>query len=97
MQALRTEDAAVAYRLALTSDVRGAFNLAAEPTLDGPTLAAALGARLLTVPPAVVRAVMASAWHARLAPAEPALFDLVLQLPELDVTRARRELGWAPR
>ena len=84
----RTEDAAVAYRLALTSDVRGAFNLAAEPILDGPTLADALGARLLTVPPAVVRAVMATAWHARLAPAEPALFDLVLQLPELDVTRA---------
>lgn len=97
MQALRTEDAAVAYRLALSSDLRGAFNLAAEPILDGPTLAEALGARLLTVPPAAVRFALAAAWHARVAPAEPALFDLVLQLPELDVTRARRELGWTPR
>jgi nucleoside-diphosphate-sugar epimerase len=96
MQALRTEDAAIAYRLALTSDVRGAFNLAAEPILDGPTLAEALGARLVTVPPSVVRAVMATAWHARLAPAEPSLFDLVLQLPELDVARARAELAWTP-
>jgi UDP-glucose 4-epimerase len=97
MQALRTEDAAVAYRLALSSDVRGPFNLAAEPILDGPTLAEALGARLLTVPPATVRFALAAAWHTRLAPAEPGLFDLVLQLPELDVTRARRELGWTPR
>jgi nucleoside-diphosphate-sugar epimerase len=96
MQALRTEDAAGAYRLALTSDVRGAFNLAAEPILDGATLAEALSARLLVVPPTLVRAVMASAWHARLAPAEPALFDLVLGLPELDVTRARNELRWTP-
>jgi nucleoside-diphosphate-sugar epimerase len=97
MQALRTEDAAVAYRLALTSDVRGAFNLAAEPILDGPTLADAIGARLVTLPPAVVRAALATAWHTRTAPAEPGLFDLVLQLPELDVTRARTELGWTPR
>jgi nucleoside-diphosphate-sugar epimerase len=97
MQALRTEDAAVAYRLAIESDARGAFNLAADPVLDGPTLAGALGARLITVPPIVVRAALAAAWHARLVPAEPALFDLVLQIPELDATRARRELGWTPR
>ena len=97
MQALRTEDAAVAYRLALTSDVRGAFNLAADPLLDGPTLAAALDARLVTVPPAVVRAALAAAWHARLAPAEPALFDLVMRIPELDTTRAQVELGWRPQ
>lgn len=96
MQALRTEDAAVAYRLALTSDVRGAFNLAADPVLDGPTLAAALGARLVGVPAAVVRAALATAWHLRLAPAEPALFDLVMRIPELDTTRARVELGWRP-
>jgi UDP-glucose 4-epimerase len=97
MQALRTEDAAVAYRLALSSDVRGAFNLAADPVLDGRTLADALGARLVTVPAPIVRAALATAWHTRVVPAEPALFDLVLRLPELDASRARRELGWTPR
>jgi nucleoside-diphosphate-sugar epimerase len=95
-QALTTEDAAVAYRLAITRDVRGAFNLAAPPVLDGPRLAEALGARLAELPPTVVRAGLAIAWHLRLAPAEPGLFDLVLDLPQLDAGRARQELGWTP-
>ena len=97
MQALTTEDAADAYRLALIGDARGAFNLAAPPILDGPTLAAALDARLVTLPPAVVRAALAVGWHLRVAPAEPGLFDLVLALPELDASRAHDVLGWQPR
>jgi nucleoside-diphosphate-sugar epimerase len=95
-QALTTEDAAAAYRLAIVGDGRGPFNLAADPVIDGPRLAAALGARLVNLPPAVVRAALATAWHLRVAPAEPGLFDLVSTLPTLDVGRARRELGWSP-
>jgi nucleoside-diphosphate-sugar epimerase len=94
-QALTTEDAAAAYRLAVVGDARGAFNLAADPVLDGSRLAAVLGARLVEVPPPVVRAALAAAWHLRLAPAEPGLFDLVSTLPTLDAGRARRELGWS--
>jgi hypothetical protein len=30
-------------------------------------------------------------------PASPQLLDAVLQLPIMDVTRARDELGWTPR
>jgi UDP-glucose 4-epimerase len=96
-QALHTDDAAHAYRLAVMTDERGAFNLAADPVIDGPVLAEALGARLVSVPSAAVRGVLASAWHLRLAPAEPALFDLVRSLPELRTTRAQLELLWAPR
>ncbi len=96
MQALTTEDAADAYRLALLGDERGAFNLAAPPILDGEVLASVLGARLVLVPPQAVRAALAVAWHLRLAPAEPGLFDLVFELPELDASRAQRVLGWSP-
>jgi nucleoside-diphosphate-sugar epimerase len=96
MQALTTEAAAHAYRLAILGDERGAFNLAAEPVVTGQNLAQALGARLVTVPPALVRAALASAWHLRLAPAEPGLFDLVASLPQMDASRARRDLGWEP-
>jgi nucleoside-diphosphate-sugar epimerase len=96
-QALTTEDAAHAYRLAITGDVRGPFNLAAAPIVEGPNLAAALGAKLVEVPSPLVRAALASAWHLRLAPAEPGLFDLVRNLPELDTTRAQSVLGWSPR
>jgi nucleoside-diphosphate-sugar epimerase len=96
-QALTTEDAAHAFRLALTRDVHGPFNLAASPIVDGANLADVLGAKLVELPPALVRATLASAWHLRLAPAEPGLFDLVRELPELDVTRAHAALSWSAR
>ena len=95
-QALHTDDAAEAYRLALRSAVRGAFNLAADPVLDGPALAAVLEARFVPVPSVLVRGALAAAWHAHLLPADPKLFDLVLGLPLLDTTRARTLLGWTP-
>jgi nucleoside-diphosphate-sugar epimerase len=96
-QALHTTDAAHAYRLAVMMDVRGAFNLAAEPVIDGPVLADALGARLVTVPAGAVRAALAAGWHLRMVPAEPALFDLVSSSPQLSTTRATLELLWSPR
>jgi nucleoside-diphosphate-sugar epimerase len=96
-QALHTDDAAEAYCRAVTRNVRGAFNLAAEPIVTGAVLAEILGARLLELPPSVVRAGLATAWHLRASPAEPALFDLVMASPLLDSTRARTELSWEPR
>lgn len=96
-QALHSDDAAEAYRLAVHADVRGAFNLAADPVLDGPALAQVLGARYVPVPRSLVRAAVAAAWHAHLVPTDPKLLDLVLGLPLLDTERARTTLGWAPR
>lgn len=96
-QALHAADVAEAYRLAVTSEVRGAFNVAAEPVVDGAVLAELLGAQPVTVPAAAARAGLAVLWHAHLVPAEPALLDLALDLPLLDTTRIRTELGWAPR
>ena len=97
LQALHSADVADAYRLAVTSDVRGAFNVAADGVLDGPAVAKVLDARPLATPRPLVRAVVAAAWHARLAPADPKLVDLALDLPVMDTTRARVELGWRPR
>src|SRR5919202_517044 len=54
-QAVHSLDVGEAYRLAVTSDARGAFNLAAEPVLDPPTLAGALRARLVPVPQRLLR------------------------------------------
>lgn len=95
-QALHTEDAVDAFARALTSGARGAFNLAAEPVLDGARLAELLDTRLVEVPPRVVRSALAAAWHLRLAPMEPSLFDLLCRLPLLDSTRAHDELAWTP-
>jgi len=95
-QLLHSLDAGEAYRLAATRDVSGAFNVAAEPEVDGRRVADALGARALTIPPKVARALAAGTWRARLQPTSPDWLDLALGVPLLDCTRAREELGWSP-
>jgi nucleoside-diphosphate-sugar epimerase len=96
-QALHSTDAGEAYRLAATQEVRGAFNIAADPVIDAAQLAELLGARVVRVPTAPLRTALATAWHLHLIPASPHLFDAVLRLPLMDVTRAHVELGWFPR
>ncbi|MBW3578049.1 MAG: NAD-dependent epimerase/dehydratase family protein [Actinobacteria bacterium] len=96
LQALHTRDAAEAYRLAIVRDVRGPFNIAAEPVLDPPALAELFDARPVKMPVGALRAAMSAAWRLHLIPASPMLFDLALSLPVMDTTRARTELGWEP-
>lgn len=96
-QALHAADAGEAFRLAATRPVQGAFNLASEPALDTGQLARLLGAKTVPMPTSLVRAGLAGAWHLHLVPAAPQLFDAVLGLPIMDTSRARGELGWAPR
>ncbi len=96
-QAMHSLDAADAYRLAIFREVRGAFNIAAEPVVDAALLAELLNARIVRPPSWAVRAGLAAAWHLHLVPASPQLFDAVLHLPLMDVSRARTELGWSAR
>ncbi|HEY9473046.1 MAG TPA: NAD-dependent epimerase/dehydratase family protein [Mycobacteriales bacterium] len=96
-QAMHSADAAEAYRLAVVRDVRGAFNIAAEPVIDTQRLAELLHTRTVRVSSQTVRQAVAAAWRLHLAPVAPYLFDAVLRLPLMDVTRARTELGWTPR
>jgi UDP-glucose 4-epimerase len=96
VQLVHSLDVGEAYRLAATRDVRGAFNIAAEPELDGRRVAAAIGARALPIPSRVARALAAATWRARLQPTSPDWLDLALSMPLLDCTRAREELGWTP-
>jgi nucleoside-diphosphate-sugar epimerase len=96
VQALHTDDAARAYRLALHTGARGAFNLAAEPPVDAALLSEVLGSRAVRLPRVAARSAVAAAWNLRLLPASPHLFDAVLRLPLMDWTKARAELGWRP-
>jgi nucleoside-diphosphate-sugar epimerase len=95
-QALHADDVAQAYRLAVVGDGRGAYNVAADPVIDAASIGEVLGARVVPVPGPLVRVGLTAAWHLHLVPAEPRLLDVALQLPLLDDTRIRSELGWSP-
>ncbi|MFN2608934.1 MAG: NAD-dependent epimerase/dehydratase family protein [Acidimicrobiales bacterium] len=95
-QVVHSRDAGDAYRRAVVADVRGAFNIAADPVLDADELARALGARTVPVPGPVLRAAADVSWRLHLQPTPPGWVDLALSVPVLDTSRARRELGWRP-
>lgn len=96
-QAVHSHDLGDAYRLAVVGEASGAFNVAAEPVLDPPRLAALLDARPVRVAPGVVRAGAALSFLLHLQPSEPGWLDLGLNVPIMDTARAREELGWSPR
>lgn len=97
LQTLHTDDAAQGYRLALSRDVRGAFNLATDPVLDMPAIGKLLGVPVQRVPARAARAAVAAAWSAHIVPASAGLFDLLTNVPMMDTRRAREELGWTPQ
>ncbi|MDQ3980212.1 MAG: NAD-dependent epimerase/dehydratase family protein, partial [Actinomycetota bacterium] len=95
-QAVHSLDVGQAYRQALVRDVRGAFNLAADPVLDPETMAAVLRTRTKFLPAWLLRAGVAATWRLRLQPTSPDWVDLLLEPPLLDASRARQELDWTP-
>jgi len=98
MQCVHAEDVGQAYRLAaLEPHARGAYNVAADPVLDHATLGRFFGARVVTVPAKPLRAVADLTWRAHLQPTPPGWLDMGLAVPVMDTTRAREQLGWAPR
>jgi nucleoside-diphosphate-sugar epimerase len=98
VQGVHSDDVAEAYRLAaLAPDAQGAYNIAAEPVLDGATLARLFRARPVRVPARALRVLADLSWHARLQPTPPGWLDMGLGVPLMDTSRAREQLGWAPR
>jgi nucleoside-diphosphate-sugar epimerase len=93
---VHADDVARAFLAVLERRARGPFNLAADPPITTDAIADALGARPVHVPSGVVRAVVSTAWQARLQQVDPGWVDLGFSVPLLDTGRAARELGWAP-
>lgn len=96
-QVVHSYDVGEAFRLALTKDVEGAFNLAAEPILDAKEIGRILGARTVPVSARAARAVADISWKLHLQPVSAGWLDLSRQVPIMDTKRAREELGWTPQ
>ena len=97
-QVIHSYDVGEAFRLAiLNENARGAFNIAAEPVLDAKEIGRILNARPLPVPAQLARAGAGLSWALRLQPVPPGWLDLSRNVPVMDTTRARTELGWTPR
>jgi UDP-glucose 4-epimerase len=96
-QAVHSLDVGEAYRLALVRDVRGPFNVAADPVLDSPQLARIFQRPLVRVPAGFLRGAAGLTWRARLQPTPAGWIDLALGVPLMDTGRAVSELGWRPR
>jgi nucleoside-diphosphate-sugar epimerase len=96
-QAVHADDVAEAYVRAALSDVRGAFNIAADPVLDAARIAARYHGRPVPVPVPVLRLAAELTWRARIQPAEPGWLRLAAAAPIMSTERARTELGWRPR
>jgi len=95
-QAVHSRDVGEAYRQAVVRDVRGPFNLAAEPAIGPAELGSLLGARQVAVPARVLRTAADLSWRLRLQPAPAGWIDLALGVPLMDTSRAAELLGWAP-
>jgi UDP-glucose 4-epimerase len=96
VQAVHSLDVADAYRRAILGDVRGAFNIAAQPPLGPAEIASVLRARTVKVSAKLLRVAAAGSYALRLQPSEPGWLDMGLGVPLMDCARARDELGWAP-
>ena len=95
-QAVHSLDVGEAFRRALMTDGRGAFNVAADPALDPAELGRLLSARPVPVPLRPVRTAVEASFSLHLQPSSAGWLDMALAVPIMDTTRARRELGWTP-
>lgn len=97
VQAVHSDDVGDAYLKAVLKDVRGAFNIAADPPLSGEELAESLGKPSFPVPAPLVRGLASLTWRLHLQPTPPGWLDMARNVPLMSSARAREELGWEPR
>jgi UDP-glucose 4-epimerase len=93
---VHADDVAAAIERIVLTGAGGAFNLASDPPMTADRIAHVLRARHVHVPGGVLRAAVDLSWRAHLQQVDPGWVALALNVPVLDTTRAREELGWAP-
>lgn len=93
-QVVHASDVAHAIVTACRTDVRGAFNLAADPVIRGDDLADAFGVRTVRAPWWLLREADRLAFLSRIAPLHPGWIEMIRRLPLMDSAAAAEQLGW---
>lgn len=97
LQAVHAADLGRAYAAAVVKKAPGAFNICADDVLGPQELADLIAhGRVVQLPPAVVRAAMAAAYKTGTIAADPGWLDMGMEVPTMDNSRAKSELGWTP-
>jgi nucleoside-diphosphate-sugar epimerase len=91
---VHSDDVADAFRRALLTDVRGAFNLSDDEIMGPADLARLLHGVTVPIPFGATRALVSAAWRLHLQPTDAGWLDLAVRLPLVSSARASRELGW---
>lgn len=91
---VHSDDVADAFRRALLTDVRGAFNLSDDEIMGPADLARMLHGVTVPIPFVATRALVSAAWRLHLQPTDAGWLDLAVRLPLVSSARASRELGW---
>lgn len=97
LQAVHAVDVARAIARAVTREVCGAFNLAADDVLRKEEPGRLPDVRPVEVPVPLARGAMEAGWRTRAVPVPGSLLTALMQVPLLSSARARDELGWSPR
>jgi UDP-glucose 4-epimerase len=97
IQLVHEQDAAWALQRAVESQATGAFNIVGKGVLPYTTILALLGRVPVPMPQLFARPLAKALWATQLVGSPPSFLDYLLYLCVADGTRARRELGFAPR
>jgi UDP-glucose 4-epimerase len=97
IQDVHSDDEADVYARALLRRVGGPFNVATEPVLTPDDLATLLRGKRISVPTNLLYEGARFTWYARLQPTDQGWIKMAAQVPVMDSSRARTELGWIPR
>lgn len=97
MQVIHERDVVDAMVLALRPGVRGIFNLRGPGELPLSRMLRLLGKRSISVPGPLIKGLLGGLWPSRAASFPSPEIDHLRYVCMVDDTRARRELGFAPK
>jgi UDP-glucose 4-epimerase len=97
MQFIHEEDIGEAFYLALTSQARGAFNVAADEGVRLSEVARIMGRFLVPVPACLAYPLVEILYRLRLIPFGSSQLDYIRYPLSMNTDKIRRELGFSPR